>query len=240
VFFSSKYGKISLVDKGGRTLKSKRGRLIPFARMELTFYISEKDTSGYISEVDILELYDFAQDGTLGRLAYASAVCELLHMLLPEEEPQQEMYQYFVTYLTYINTADKRTVPSLFLAYFLRLLSHLGYHPSLAYCVISGRPVTELLSEEGQISFSPERGGVVSAACQKSGEYYISLSHEATELLIALQGASLSEAAALVIDYQTALLLIEALSRFLSYQAGLKSSLNSLEFLDKLRKSQFR
>ena len=87
IFFTRNFGKMALVDKGGRSIKSKRGRIVSFTHMELTFYASEKESNGYIRDVDTLKAFSFEKDGAVGRLAYGSAACELLNLLLPEEEP---------------------------------------------------------------------------------------------------------------------------------------------------------
>jgi DNA repair protein RecO len=238
IFFTEEYGKLKLTDRGGRSMKTKRGRLMPFARLDLTFYLSEKQTSGHISDSDLLELYSFERDGTLGRLAYASAVCELLYLLLPEREQQPGLYRYVITFLQTVDLVDKRCLPAVFICFFLRLLSQLGYHPSLAYCVTSGEPVEEFVDDEADVIFSPERGGVVSPPCQRPGEYYIRLSCAGFRHLLHLQTASLTEAAGYRVSFSEAAVMLDALGKFVRYQADLPASLKSLEFLEKLKKTQ--
>jgi DNA repair protein RecO (recombination protein O) len=237
VFFTRDFGKLALVDKGGRRVKSRRGRLTPFTRLDVTFYNSERDTRGYVSDAEPLEWFMFEKEGTLGRLAYGSAACELLYLLLPEEEPQPSLYTYFVSFLKHIDADDRRSLPGLFVAFFLRVLSQLGYHPSLEYCVGCSKDYSEPGQAASPVLFSPERGGRVCQACQRVGEYYIGLSPEGFELLLRLQTASLDEAAALPVKYQDASQLVEALTKFLSYHSEVKSDLKSLEFLEKLRNS---
>jgi len=245
VFFSKRHGKIALVDKGGRRFKSKRGRLMPFARFEITFYASEKESRGYISDIELIKALAFEKDGTLGRLAYGSAACELLSLTLPEEEPQRNLYDYLSRFLETMENADKRSLLGLFLSFFLRLLTQLGYHPSLTYCSGCGAPITEAsLTNQSDVSFKadtvrfyPDRGGVLCQACQTAADYYIPLSADGFGHLVELQNASLIEAAAVPIRYSEGTLLLEALTRFLGCQAELKADLKSLEFLDKLKNS---
>ncbi len=237
VFFSEQFGKLKLTDRGGRSMKSKRGRLTPFARLDLTFYLSEKQSGGYISDSEMVELFSLERDGTLGRLAYASAACELLYLLVPEREDQPGLYRYVVSYLRLTDTVDKHSLPSLFICFFLRLLSQLGYHPSLAYCVSSGTPAEEFVPEGADVAFSAERGGIVSPPCQRPGEYYIRLSYAGFHHLKALQTASLAEAAAHRVTFAEAAVILEALAKFVRYQADLPANLKSLEFLDKLKKT---
>lgn len=236
--FSRDFGKIALVDKGGRRFKSKRGRLVPFARLEITFYKSEKATAGYVSETELIELFGFEKEGTMGRLAYASAACELLHHLLSDEQPQPSLYSFFVTFLKLTDTAEKGSLPPLFLTFFLHLLTQLGYHPSLANCVGCGKPMQTPEATAGDVLFCPERGGIVCATCKTAGDYYIPLSRESSVHLAALQKASLSEAAGVPIGYREVSCLLEVLIKFVSYQTGVVSRLKSLEFLEKLKNGQ--
>lgn len=237
-FLTEKFGKMTLMDRGGRSFKSKRGRLMLFARIDLGFYQSQKSSTGYLSSVEVLEIFTFEADGTLGRLAYASAACELLSSLLPEAEPQPDLYQYLISYYRLLDRVDKRFIAACFLTFFLRLVSHLGFHPSLGHCVVSGQPTSEFVNDSSPAMFSPERGGIVSAACQKPGEYYINLPAADLNMMAALQTASLAEAAKIVLGFDHAQRMIDALARFLSYQAGTKQVLKSMEFLEKLKNRQ--
>lgn len=236
VFFTREFGKLPIVDKGGRSIKSKRGRLIPFAVLELTFYKSDKEARGYVSDIELIRAFEFEKEGTLGRLAYGSAACELLYLLLPEEEPQADLYAYLLSYLEFIDNADRKGLPALFITFYLRLLSHLGYHPSLAYCVACGRDIEETTATD-RLSFSPERGGMVCQACQTPGERYIVVPLEAYQLLLRLQTMNLSEASAISIGYQQGMGMLDMLTSFLTFQSGMKSDLKSLEFLEKLKKT---
>ena len=237
VFFSKKYGKIPLVDKGGRSIKSKRGRIMPFSTMELTFYNSEKETSGYISDIEQLQAFGFEKDGTLGRLAYASAGAELLKLLLPDEEPQLQLYNYFINYLRFIDTVDKQYTPALFIAFYLKSLSLLGYHPSIAYCIGCNKELSKMPDNRPKL-FGADLGGMVCETCQKPGDYYISFSAESYKVFLALQTASLQEASAVPIGLSQVTILQNALSRFLSTQTGFDCKLKSLAFIEKLKNNK--
>lgn len=237
IFFSDQQGKIPLVDRGGRSLKSKRGRLLRFARLELTYYRSEKETSGYISDCELVESFSVEGEGSLGRLAYGSAACELLYLLLPEDQTQPALYGYFIQFLRKLGVVDKQYLPAQFLTFLLRSMSFLGYHPSVDFCVGCRKENGKIDLVNGERRFSPERGGLVCPTCQRAGEYYIGLSTEQLRILSALQRASLDEAARVALGYQETSLLLEVLTKFLKYHSGLVSDLKSLEFLDKLKKA---
>jgi len=237
-FFTRNFGKLSLVDKGGKKLASKRGRIITYAELELTFYASKKESSGYISDVELIQMFELSGDGTLGRLAYASATCELLQMLLPKEEPLLDLYDYSVSLLDRIDKAKKQALSALFLTFFLRLLSQLGYHPSLSYCGGCDRSIESFIKKGAAVRFSPERGGIVCPSCQNPGEYYIGLPYDGYLKLVELQTASLSESEKLTLGFKETTLLLDALVKFLEYQADISSKIKSLEFLQKLKNAK--
>ncbi len=237
-FFTRKFGKLSLVDKGGRSLTAKRGRVVPYSELELTFYESKKESSGYISDVELIRMFDLSGDGSLGRLAYASAAVELLQLLLPKEEPLIDLYEYSVSFLEKIDQARKLALSSLFLTFFLRLLSQLGYHPSLGFCGGCDKKVESYIKKGAAVRFSPERGGVVCPSCQNPGEYYIGLPYEGFKKLIELQTASLNEAEQVTLGFKETSLLLDALVKFLEYQADISSKIKSLEFLHKLKNAK--
>jgi len=236
VFFSRDFGRLALTDKGGRRINSRRGRLIPFSRLEITFYKSEKESAGYISDISLIESFSLEGDGALGRLAYTSAACELLYHLLSDGQVQTDLYRYFVTLLTLLDKVDRQSLPAVFLTFFIHLLSYLGYHPSLSACPGCGRGSEELASE-GTVLFSPKRGGGICSACQRAGEYYIPIPKSGYELLVQLQRAPLTQAVRLSTGYHETTLLLEALIKFVGYQTDLKAKLKSLEFLEKLKDS---
>jgi DNA repair protein RecO (recombination protein O) len=238
VFFTRDFGKLPLVDKGGRSLKSKRGRLLRFARLEITFYSSQKESNGYISDCEMLKSYSLEAEGSLGRLAYASAACELLYLLLPERESHPSLYAYLLTFLQKVQDVDKHNLTAVFLTFFLRTMSQLGYHPSLAYCAGCGKEAEGFVLPGDRALFSPQRGGLVCPSCQKPGEYYIGLSADQVKTLSVLQRASLEEAATVPLGYQEATTLVEALGDFLKFHSGLVTDLKSLEFLEKLKNTQ--
>lgn len=238
IFFCRDFGKRALIDRGGRAAKSKRGRLHSFSRLEITFYASHKPQA-YLSDLSLIRQYSFEAEGSLGRLAYASAGIELLNMLLPDAEPQVALYNYFCSYLESIESVPREALPSVFLTFFMRLLSFLGYHPSLGRCVVCQKTVNEFEPANGRYSVSAKLGGVVCPACQRVEEYYIPVSREDLEKLVGLQASSLKEAASVRVSFSEASDLLDILIGHLKYQADIVTDLKSLVFLEKLKNSQF-
>ena len=241
--FTDNAGMQTIIDRGGRSLKTKRGRMMTFARLEIAYFKSEKSGTGYVAEAEPLETFQFEKEGTLGRLAFASAVLELLYDLLPKDEPQEELYNLTISYLRLINSKAKSSIIPLFLCYFLRLLSLLGYRPNFSGCIACGKDKEKMQisnSNGGRFHlFSPERGGLVCSTCQIAGEYYIKLQSDRLDKINGLQTASLLEAAELKLKLEEAEEILELLIGFLKYQTDSKD-LKSLQFLDKLKKTNLK
>ncbi|UCD17373.1 MAG: DNA repair protein RecO [Candidatus Zixiibacteriota bacterium] len=237
-FFTDNAGKLAIVDRGGRSIKSKRGRLLSFSRLEITYFKSERTGTGYIGEVEPLESFSLERDGSLGRLTFASAALEILNDLLPESEPQEDLYHLTVTFLRHIDIDPKGALLAVFLAYFIKLLSYMGYRPNLAGCVTCGRERGEIAGDhQAALAFSPERGGLVCHACQTAGEYYIRVQPDQLDTLYSLQTSSLSEAAGVQLTMRKGEELLEILTTFMKYQTG-TGELKSLKFLEKLKRTQ--
>ena len=237
-FFTDNTGKVSIIDRGGRSLKSKRGRVTAFSRMEITYFRSEKTGTGYIGEVDILESFSLEKGGSLGRLTFASAALEILNDLLPENEPLEPLYHLTVQFMRHMNNSSRESLLPVFIAYFLKTLSFLGYRPNFAGCVGCGKDKADFDGGAPAL-FSPERGGLVCPTCQTMGEYYIKLQSDRLDILYSLQISSLTEAAGMRITMKTTEELLELLTAFVKYQTGV-DKLKTLDFLDKLKKSQLQ
>jgi DNA repair protein RecO (recombination protein O) len=229
-----------MVDRGGRSFKSRRGRLLTFSRLEITYFKSDKTGTGYISEIDPVESFLFEGSGSLGRLTFASAALELLYDLLPEDEPQRNLYHVTIQFLRLTDSVHKSALYAVFLAYFMKLLSFLGYRPNFAGCISCSKDMQSAENENSGLSlaFSPERGGLICSACQIAGEYYIKLHSQRLRTIYRLQTASLAEAAGIKLGLKEAEKILELLTDFLKYQTETKE-LKSLIFLDKLKKTKF-
>ncbi len=234
-FFTDNAGRQTVIDRGGRSLKSHRGRLLNFARLDITYFKSEKTGTAYVSEAEALEIFGFEKEGTLGRLTFASAAVELLYDLLPEDEPMSDLYYLTIGFFRLTDNIPKGGLYPLFIAYFMRLLSQLGYRPNFAGCVSCGQAPRP---ESGYYFFIPEKGGLVCSSCQTMGEYYIRLQSDRLEQICRLQTSSLTEASSARLKLKEAEEVLELLVNFLRFQTD-KGELKSLKFLEKLKKTNY-
>lgn len=242
--FTPDRGKLTLNVKGSRQLNGKRGRPLRFARLELTCYMREGSDSGYLSDVEPLEVFLFEKEGQLGRLTFASGAVELLNNLLTSFDPQPVCYQITLSFLRMTDSLDKKRLPGLFAGYILRLISLLGFRPNLVGCVGCGKEITETADlSEGEatpIMVSIERGGVICENCRRmmAGQnQMIGLSPQLHGKLVELMSSSLEEASQKMVSLKELNSMVDLLTALLKYHAGTIRHLKSFDFLDKLARA---
>jgi DNA repair protein RecO (recombination protein O) len=97
-------------------------------------------------------------------LYLAQYAAELVSLLIEEHDPHPELFDHLQNCLQALATT---ALEQSFLAFQIELLRETGYLPELAICTSCGRPMTTTGSAN-QISFSPDRGGVLCRNCEPS------------------------------------------------------------------------
>ncbi len=241
--FTPDCGKIALTIKGSKKINGKQGRALKFARLEFSCYIRGDKASGYLSDVDPVEVFMFDKDGQLGRLTFASAALEMLNNLLDDGAPQAVCYQITLSFLRMVDSIEKKRLPGLFAGYILRVVSLLGFRPNLIGCAGCGKDIRDTITDESEdrvFLLSVERGGVVCADCRRDmpGENdLIGLKPQFHGKLLRLMEASLVEASKIPISLSDLNLLVDILTSLLKFHAGTMKKLKSFDFLDKLSKA---
>lgn len=240
--FTPDRGKITLNVKGSRRINGKRGRPLRFARLEFSCYLRDGQESGYLSDVEPLEVYLFEKDGQLGRLTFASGAIELLNNLLTGLDPQPACYQLTLSFLRMTDTLEKKRLPGLFAGYILRLVSLLGFRPNLAGCVACGKALEKLETREEteRLTISIERGGLVCDNCRNLSpgqNQLIGLPVDLYGKLVRLMSSSLEEASQLRISLDELNTAVDLLISLLKFHAGNIRPLKSIDFLDKLARA---
>jgi DNA repair protein RecO (recombination protein O) len=240
--FTPDKGKLTLTVRGARHLVGKRGRPMRFARLEFTYYLREGSESGYLSDVEPVEVFLFEKDGQLGRLAFASAAVELLHNLLTAHDPQPICYQITLSFLRMTDSLDKKRLPGLFAGYILRLVSLLGFRPNLVGCVGCGAEIVVADEAAGpeKLLVSIERGGLICDNCRRERpgpNHLVGLNAVIHRKLNELMVSSLEEASRITITLNELNQMTDLMVSLLQYHAGTIRPLKSFDFLDKLARA---
>jgi len=238
--FTPDRGKLSLAVKGSRRLNGKRGRPLRFARLEMNVYIRDDAESGYLSDVEPVEVFLFEKDGQLGRLTFASGAIELLNNLLLHQEPQAACYQITLSFLRMNDQLPKNRLPGLFAGYILRLVSLLGFGPNFTGCCGCGKAVAVDGEGDDLRTFSYDRGGMLCPDCRGKSpgqNNMIGLKPAVHGKLVRLMASSLEEASNIKIAIPDLNTLVELLTMLLKFHAGSFRQLKSFDFLDKLARA---
>ncbi len=155
------FGKLSLIARGTRKLRSKlAGHLEPLTLSEIMI-ISGKGLD-YIGSALGREVYQpIRQD--LNKLHYAGRAISIFSRLVKDSEPDRRLFFLIVDWLAALNSFEDLSSESgdLLLAFFaLRLLGELGYKPEMYKCLDCGKSV-----KPGRNYFNLLNGGVVCEAC---------------------------------------------------------------------------
>ncbi|MDE3259100.1 MAG: DNA repair protein RecO [Gemmatimonadota bacterium] len=164
VIYTRNAGKVRVVAKGARRPRSKFGAsLEPITWGAYVFYSRENRDLHTLSEGDILYSFEDLKR-VYRRLAYASAVCDLLDRLTPEEDPNSLLCSVTLDSLRWMETVEEEAV-ELPLWYFqLKAAAMLGYRPHLGGCVGCGSRITR-----DRVCFDAGRGGTVCGRCERGG-----------------------------------------------------------------------
>jgi DNA repair protein RecO (recombination protein O) len=150
-------GRTSALARAARRSRKRFGGALETGALLRVEYRHGRGDLVHLERAEVLD----AHPGTLrslGRVALASTVVELLRELCPELSADPGTFDVAVAALARIDREAPRE--ELLLAFELHLLGRLGYAPVLEACVATGAPAPAGRSAY----FDPARGGVVSRA----------------------------------------------------------------------------
>ncbi|MCE2439903.1 MAG: DNA repair protein RecO [Candidatus Latescibacteria bacterium] len=164
VIYTRNAGKVRVVARGARRPRSKFGASVePITWGAYVYYSRENRELQTLSEGEILYAFEGLKR-FYRRLAYASAVCDLLDRLTPEEDPNSLLCSVTLDSLRWMETVEEDAV-ELPLWYFqLKAAAMLGYRPHLGGCVGCGGRITG-----DTACFDAGRGGTVCRRCDHGG-----------------------------------------------------------------------
>ncbi len=187
--YTQHYGKLRLVAKGVRRLRSRKaGHLEPFTRVALL--IARGRELDIITQAETIEDFRVFQ-GDLEQLGYASYLVELLDRFTVEEGEENQV-QYRLLLESLERLAKMKINPAAVILYFeLRLLDLVGYRPELFQCVECG---AEIRPEKQHFSFL--RGGILCPKCSPGKNHLRSISLPVLKILRHFQRSNFETASA--------------------------------------------
>src|SRR4030042_618726 len=136
--YSRDYGKVRLVAKGGRALKSKfRGCLEPLTRISIEYYDKRTRELQLLSRSDLLDPH-MRLIGDMRGTVLGLAALELVFRAVSGEERSVEIYDLLTEYLPALSREAGGFAEGIFWRFETRFLGLMGYQPTWDHCLSCG------------------------------------------------------------------------------------------------------
>lgn len=229
VCYTESHGKVRLVAKGGRKGGSRLGAALePFVVSGVVFYLKAGRDLSLVSQAEVERDFAGLRRDIL-RMAYGSAVLELVDQVVTGQEPDPELFGIIVETLAEMESAEPASLDHSLLRFGFRMAGALGYEAAFASCVLcAGTPGNAAL-------FAPCLGGLVCEAClSRHPEVDVARRPVTAVLADAAAGrGSATEVGSVVADE-----LWNALRAFLVEHTGRSIRMRSLDVLAQLRRAE--
>jgi DNA repair protein RecO (recombination protein O) len=215
------HGVQSAIAKGAHRPRSRFGAALQvLSGGQAQLLLSERRDLHTLTAFDITTLpVRLAEDVT--RYATATALAEVMLRVAPAA-PHAEAFEVLEQSLAELAAVGATQLPALSLKVLWRLVSALGFAPSLEVCVRDGRTVSE-----GELSFSAPEGGALCAGCARGAETTV-LPVDARAALEQLTSETADELP--LLEARHAAAHRRLLSRYIRYHLAEGATLPALEF----------
>ncbi len=232
VCYTRDYGKVRLVAKGARKGGSRFGAALePMMVSGVVFYLKEGRDLHLLSSADI-EHDEAALRRDPVRMAYASALVELVDRLVPDGEPVRGLEEALEAGLRAAADAPEEDLDALLWRFAMALARRLGYEPQTGSCVVCGGP-----PGVGP-GFSPLLGGAVCPECLRNGRAEGAAGGDVAALALDLARGERVHSIGLEAPLRDDV--TDVLLSFLESHTDRRLKLRSLDFMAQLRRMNHR
>lgn len=158
--FTRDIGKVRVIAKSA--MKSKRrfvGQLVLFNHLDVTLAASRRSSMPRLDQSRLIESFPGVRKD-INRVAAAACLYEMADIASAERDPSPRVYDILVKVLRDLDMG--KDPDRVRLIYELKLISVLGFMPSLEICAHCGSRLGER-----SLAFSPEEGGLLCPRCSK-------------------------------------------------------------------------
>jgi DNA repair protein RecO (recombination protein O) len=224
--YSPKFGKIKVVAKGSRGLKSRFfGSLEPLNHVSVVYYFKATREYQFLSQADIIHAYDKLK-ADLNKYATATVFCDLIDRT-ELEQANPYLFQILVDVLGGINQTQQNLI-NYYFWFLLRFLKINGFTPDFTRCKICQTNYPQY-----QARFSLVNGSFSCDKCSLQEPMAVTVSAATIQYLRKLQETSVKnlDSIAITTDKECEMLLLA----FLQYHIEETKYLKSLKFLNQMR-----
>jgi DNA repair protein RecO (recombination protein O) len=184
--YTRSFGKVSVVAKGARVMKSKFGAALePMTHISAIMYKKPHRELHLLSKAEMLgEFRRLHSDFECMNIGYA--IVDLLNSVMHGEEEHPAVYHLLLGTLSTLNEGTKNLLNVLY--YFeIRLAALLGFAMMLDRCGVCGTGIQEGTS--GRLGFNPTQGSVMDERCGGNSDRWVHVSLQSVMILQRLSHA---------------------------------------------------
>ena len=186
--FTKNFGKVRMMAKGSRSLKSKfKGCLEPLTYIHLIYYEKNTRELQLLSKANLIDPH-YGIIGNPLKTTLAFAAAELVEKTVEEENPVEDLFTLLIHTLSSIDRGDK-FMEGYFWYFEEHLIDIMGYKANWHSCLAC----KSSLGFHGGL-FQPEQGGLLCHECSKN-QGGLRISAETLEILYFLQKEPIDHAA---------------------------------------------
>ena len=227
--YSKKDGRLKIIAKGARGLKSRfYGSLESLNHISLVYYFKENRDLQLLSQAEIIDPFNRIRDD-LNRFILATTASEIVLKSQFAEDADPTLFGIFLHYLKCLNDAGD-SGDGLTLWFDLQYLKRTGFEPKTDNCLICSRH-----ADQRSYLFSITRGGYVCDACRTDDISGVRISRDSIDLIGTLSNSGSENASG---EHVRAFVVKESVNvthQFMAYHVPGLEHLKSLDFREKLK-----
>jgi DNA repair protein RecO (recombination protein O) len=132
--YTKDFGKISVIHKGARSSKSKKGFTAePLNHLQIIIYKKDTRELQLLSSIDLISHFPHIKED-LDRLKFSLAILELIKNLTPENETNLRMFNGLIRILFLMDSSNENPKVT-FGRFFIFFLKEIGYEIQLNKCL---------------------------------------------------------------------------------------------------------
>lgn len=226
--FALDFGKMSVIAKGARGIKSRfGGALEPFTHIDMVYYRKETRELQFLSQADIVEPFTGIHK-QLGKIALASIVCEMIDRHEVPGHASPRLFHMLLETLTGLNEHE-RSLRNFVRAFALHFAELSGFRPGLQHCSHCGGG-----SRGEAVWFNYESGSFTCSGCPVNAAGTIRMPDPVWQCLRFWQACGIRQAAQVGLTPEQGALADEAVFTFLRFHMESIRYLASLKYIQQL------
>ena len=175
--FTKEYGRLSIISRGARTLKSpNRAILQPAQFIDLHYYYKPGRNMQILKEASINKHF-FAIHKNYKKIILSYNIIDIINQICKTENPNKIIFRLVKSVLDKIDICADSNIELYYIFFQLQLLKYLGYQPIIENCTQCG-----VLLQSAQYSFN--LGQLTCPGCTVHHKHYNILKLETNQLVL--------------------------------------------------------